>query len=70
MEDLSKVRAEWDEQAASFDQEPDHGLLDPTVRAAWIAVLTDVLPPAPARILDLGCGTGTLAVLLAEAGYE
>jgi hypothetical protein len=25
----------WDEQAAGFDDEPDHGLRDPVVRAAW-----------------------------------
>src|SRR2546423_793688 len=27
------VRAFWDEQAPTFDEEPDHGLLDPGVRA-------------------------------------
>ena len=25
----------WDEQAASFDDEPDHGLTSDRVRAAW-----------------------------------
>jgi SAM-dependent methyltransferase len=59
----------WDEQAAAFDEEPDHGLRDPGVRAAWAALLRARLPPAPATVLDLGCGTGSLAVLLAEAGY-
>jgi SAM-dependent methyltransferase len=29
-----------------------------------------VLPAAPARIADVGCGTGSLAVLLGEAGYR
>ncbi|MGI9158106.1 MAG: class I SAM-dependent methyltransferase, partial [Marmoricola sp.] len=33
-------------------------------------LLLDVLPTAPARIADLGCGTGTLSVLLAEEGYD
>jgi SAM-dependent methyltransferase len=27
------------------------------------------MPPAPARIADLGCGTGSLAILLADAGH-
>ena len=59
----------WDAEAASFDDEPDHGLRDPATRAAWLELLTAHLPAAPARIADLGCGTGTLSVLLADAGY-
>ena len=59
----------WDAEAATFDDEPDHGLRDPETRAAWLELLTAHLPPAPARIADLGCGTGTLSVLLADAGY-
>jgi SAM-dependent methyltransferase len=60
----------WDDAAATFDDEPDHGLRDPEVRAAWAALLLPLMPPAPARILDLGCGTGSLAVLLAGVGHE
>jgi ubiquinone/menaquinone biosynthesis C-methylase UbiE len=59
----------WDREAATFDDEPDHGLLDPAVRAAWSALLERLLPPAPADVADLGCGTGSLSVLLAAAGY-
>jgi SAM-dependent methyltransferase len=59
----------WDAEAATFDDEADHGLADPATREAWRARLLGVLPPAPARIADLGCGTGSLAVLLAEEGY-
>ena len=67
---LDQVRATWDAEAATFDDEPDHGLRDPEVRRAWRDLLLPQLPPAPARVADLGCGSGTLAVLLAGAGHE
>ena len=59
----------WDDQAAAFDAAPDHGMSDPTVREAWAALLLPLLPTAPARVADLGCGTGTLTVLVAQAGH-
>jgi ubiquinone/menaquinone biosynthesis C-methylase UbiE len=62
--------AHWDSRAATFDEAPDHGLIDPVVRAAWTRHLASWLPPSPARVADLGCGTGTLAVLVAGMGYE
>ena len=60
---------DWDTSASHYDEEPDHGLLDPLVRAAWRGLLVAALPPAPAVVADLGCGTGSLSVLLAEEGY-
>lgn len=67
-EDRSAVE-EWDAEAAAFDEPADHGLRDPVVRQAWRDLLAGVLPPAPARIADLGCGTATLSVLLADEGH-
>jgi 2-polyprenyl-3-methyl-5-hydroxy-6-metoxy-1,4-benzoquinol methylase len=64
------TRGTWDAEADRFDDEPDHGLRDHGVRRAWAALLTGVLPPASARVLDVGCGTGTIGVLLAELGYD
>jgi ubiquinone/menaquinone biosynthesis C-methylase UbiE len=66
---VSDVERYWDEQASSFDEAPDHGLRDAAIRSAWASLLTPLMPPAPARIADLGCGTGSLAILLAEAGH-
>ena len=59
----------WDREARTFDEAADHGLADPECRAAWRSLLLEHLPAAPARIADLGCGTGTLALLLADEGY-
>lgn len=62
-------QALWDREAAFFDDEPDHGLADAGTRAAWRDLLLGELPPAPARIADLGCGTGTLTRLLTDEGF-
>jgi ubiquinone/menaquinone biosynthesis C-methylase UbiE len=64
------VRTYWDEQAAEFDEAADHGLRDAAVRSAWQALLMRLLPAPPARVADLGCGTGSLSVLMAEAGHH
>jgi len=62
--------AVWDAEAAAFDEPADHGLHDPVVRRAWRELLLGLLPEPPARIADLGCGTATLSLLLAEVGHQ
>lgn len=66
---LEDSRAFWNNEADSFDNEPDHGLRDNVVRDAWATLLKQLLPPVPAEVLDMGCGTGSLSVLLASLGY-
>lgn len=67
--ELAETRVYWDEQASSFDKAADHGLRDPMVRAAWQDLFGAYMPPAPATVLDVGCGTGSISVLLARLGY-
>ncbi len=59
----------WDAEAATFDEAADHGLRDPSVRRVWRELLTSFLPAPPARVADLGSGTGTLSLLLADEGH-
>ncbi len=59
----------WDAAAASFDDEPDHGLRDPQTRRAWKDLLSAWLPAPKADVLDTGCGTGSLSLLMAELGH-
>ncbi len=65
----SSERDYWDAEATTFDDEPDHGLRNPQVHDAWRSLLIGLTPPIPSRIADLGCGTGTLALLMAEEGH-
>jgi ubiquinone/menaquinone biosynthesis C-methylase UbiE len=67
---LTGADVDWDAQAASFDEEPDHGLRDPEVRQAWGARLASWLPSRASDVLDLGCGTGSLSLLASEQGHR
>lgn len=69
-DEATSPRIDWDEAAAAFDEEPDHGLRDPEVRAAWAGRLDAWLPRHPCDLLDLGCGTGSLSLLAAERGHR
>ncbi len=60
---------DWNATAATYDQEADHGLRDPEVRTAWRDLLLRLMPEPPARVADIGCGTGSLSSLLVEAGF-
>lgn len=66
---FAETRHYWDKAAATFDDEPDHGLRDATVRAAWTNLLANWLPLTRAMILDIGCGTGSLSGVLAACGH-
>jgi 2-polyprenyl-3-methyl-5-hydroxy-6-metoxy-1,4-benzoquinol methylase len=67
---LQAARQYWDQAAAHFDEAPDHGLLDPAARSAWKSLLAAALPQKRGPVLDIGCGTGSLSVILAELGYD
>src|SRR6476659_6093595 len=63
------IRDFWDADAATYDRSASHGLTDPVEAAAWRTALRRHLPPPPARVLDVGAGTGALSLLAAELGY-
>jgi ubiquinone/menaquinone biosynthesis C-methylase UbiE len=64
-----QIREWWDDDADAYDVAPGHSLSDPVEAAAWRAALLSLLPPAPARVLDVGAGTGSMSLLAAEMGH-
>src|SRR5919108_2511239 len=65
-----RLRRFWDSDAVVYDRSPSHAGTDPVEAACWRAALLRHLPPAGARILDVGAGTGTISLLAAELGYR
>ncbi|WP_328633909.1 class I SAM-dependent methyltransferase [Streptomyces sp. NBC_00356] len=61
---------DWEAMAGEFDDEPDHGLRDPVVRAAWAERLAGWLPEGAGDVVDIGCGTGSMSLLAAERGHR
>lgn len=67
---LDEIRRYWDDDAGTYDHAPGHRPRDPAVVAAWMAAMERLLPPAPARVLDCGAGTGFLSLIAARLGHQ
>lgn len=64
------IRDFWDVDAQTYDQAGDHHPRSAVELAAWRATFLRLLPPPPARVLDVGAGTGFLTLNLARLGYR
>jgi len=75
-----QVAAHWERRAPTFDEDFGHSIRTPGERAAWDRILDLVLAGTRSQqgepghgaldALDVGCGTGFLALQLAARGHR
>lgn len=64
------VREYWGDRADEFDDDSQHGIHSDAQREAWLSVLRSWTGESTKRVLDVGCGTGTISLLLAQVGHD
>jgi ubiquinone/menaquinone biosynthesis C-methylase UbiE len=67
----NRIETYWSRSADSYDRQFGHGLHSDQEKTLWLELLKNNLTCKPgAKILDVGCGTGFLSLLLAQLGYN
>ncbi|MDI6896279.1 class I SAM-dependent methyltransferase [Methanocella conradii] len=64
------IARKWDESSQTYDDHAGHGIKSDEEREAWKSVFKKVMPAGAVEILDVGCGTGEISLLLAEMGFK
>ena len=65
-----KIASYWDKDAAGYDSQHSHGLMNHREEGCWLVHLQNIFGDEPKQILDVGTGTGFLAILLARLGHH
>lgn len=65
----NEIIKRWDESSETYDDSVSHNIRSNDEYVAWMNALKKSIPPDCNSILDIGCGTGELSLLIAEMGY-
>ena len=71
MHDLKNaIRVEWDGSSERYDSQHAHGIQTEEEKQAWIRLFKTTAQASSLDILDVGCGTGEISIILAEMGHN
>lgn len=67
----ARITSFWDTIATDYEAHPGNvpGAAS-AERKAWVEAIRELLPPSPADVLDIGTGTGFVALIAAELGHR
>jgi len=65
-----EIKKYWNERSKFYDLAVGHRISGEEEKIAWLTELKNVFGEQKKRILDVGTGTGFLAILLAELGHD
>lgn len=65
-----EIADKWDVSSQTYDSHHGHGIKSDTEAKAWNKLFTEHLPKGKLEILDVGCGTGELSILLSQMGHH
>lgn len=63
------IRDRWDRTVQRYAILPGHGFISEEEKEAWKNLLREVIVTEKLNVLDVGCGTGVITLLLAEMGH-
>jgi SAM-dependent methyltransferase len=67
----ARISAFWSTVAPEYEAHPGNvPARDSAEYGAWVDAIRDVLPPAPADVLDIATGTGFVALIAAGLGHR
>ena len=68
------IRERWNKSSQTYDSKPGHGIQSEHEKEAWESLLAKALGNGDGNekldVLDVGCGTGVITLLLAELGHN
>lgn len=64
------IKQHWNGRAATYGDKSHHGIHSDTQLNRWLIRLREWTGDDPLHVLDIGCGTGVISLLLADLGHD